>query len=131
MVLGEVDDLLRSSSRDISVLPSKSMVLPSKKVIEAEAPTSVLILSSASRVMPSCPLFQLLVPGFSTRTLPPTIDKTVKGVKAATFVAHEDIPKIKENKAGTKKIILYNKERVESIVVLPPPPDQHYNHWVA
>jgi uncharacterized protein YqhQ len=50
--------------------------------------------------------------------LPPTIDNTVKGEKAATFVAHEDIPRIKENKTGSKNTILANEERLTSISVL-------------
>jgi hypothetical protein len=52
--------------------------------------------------------------------LPPTIDKTVKGVKAAAFVAHEDTPRIKENTTGTKKIILNNEERIENIPMFSP-----------
>jgi hypothetical protein len=53
-------------------------------------------------------------------TLPPTIDKTVKGLKAATFVPHEAIPRIKENKTGIKNIILAKMERVECIFAPPP-----------
>jgi hypothetical protein len=85
----------------------------------AVAPGSVLTLSPAFSAIPSFPLLQLVVPGFSIRTLPPTIDNTVKGEKAATFVAHEDIPRIKENKTGTKNTILANEERLNSISVLP------------
>jgi hypothetical protein len=53
------------------------------------------------------------------RTLPPTIDKTVNGLKAATFVPQEAIPKNKDKITGIKKIILHNKERLGSITILP------------
>jgi hypothetical protein len=53
------------------------------------------------------------------RTLPPTIDNTVKGVKAAAFVPHEAIPKNKDKITGSNKKILYNKERLGSTTILP------------
>jgi hypothetical protein len=57
--------------------------------------------------------------GFWTRTLPPTIDKTVKGVKAAAFVPQETVPNIKDKKMGVKSITLRNKERTEGILQFP------------
>jgi hypothetical protein len=54
------------------------------------------------------------------RTLPPTIDKTVNGLKAATFVPQEAIPKNKDKITGIKNKILDKMERVECILAPPP-----------
>jgi hypothetical protein len=81
----------------------------------AVAPVSLLTLLPVSSVIPSFPSVQLVVPGCWISTSPPTIDKTVKGVKAATFVEQEDTPRIKDSKTGTNKITRNNRERVDGM----------------
>jgi hypothetical protein len=50
--------------------------------------------------------------------LPPTIDKTVKGVNAVPFAAQEIVPKNKDRINGTKNKILQSNDRVGSIYCL-------------
>jgi hypothetical protein len=76
-------------------------------------------LSPAWSVVPSFPTFQSEAFGFWTRTLPPTIDKTVKGLKAAAFVPQETSPNNKDKNRGVKSISLRNGERTEGILQFP------------
>jgi hypothetical protein len=88
-------------------------------VTAAVAPVSVFIFSPASNDIPALPVIQVLEPVFWIKTLPPVIDKTVKGEFEA-LVPQADIPKSKDIVIGTKNKIRYKTERVERI--FPPYP---------
>ena len=63
--------------------------------------------------------------------MPRTIDKTVNGLKAATFVPHAAIPKDKDSRTGTNKITRNNKERIDGISVPSPLSDHCDQNQIA
>jgi hypothetical protein len=88
-------------------------------VTDAVAPVSVFIFSPASKDIPALPVIHVLEPVFWIKTLPPVIDKTVKGVFAVPL-PQADIPKSKDIVIVTRNNIRYKTERVECILTLYP-----------
>jgi hypothetical protein len=95
-------------------------------VTAAVVPVSVFIFSPASNDIPALPVIQVLEPVFWIKTLPPEIDKTVKGVLEA-LLPQADIPKSKDIVIATKNNIRYKTERVERIF---PPLSDYDNHKI-